>query len=175
MAVDPDDFLDPPYGLGDCNEITLFCTAKCASWETPKHEFKIHLRNRGNLTEVIIPELIFKSKGDTTEDLIQFSLPSFDSLGVYFGSYPESMRFSAFGLNGCERNSDEITHETCVCIVDMDFAGNFYIAPEENDEGFSSGEDHDPIGLFSFSFSFTPNNTEPDEDTNPRTKKTRTT
>lgn len=164
MAIDPDDFLDPPYGLGECNEITLRCTAKCAIWEQPEHEFNLYMRNRGNLTQVIIPELIFNTKGQLQEDIIQFSLPENNNLSIYLGSFPNSNRFLTFGLNGCKRNSDEITHETCSCVVDMDFAGNFYIAPEENDKGFSFAEDSDQLGIFCTSFFFSPNHTPPEED-----------
>ena len=164
MALDPEDILKPPYRLGECEESSLPCVATCSSWEIRQHDFLVHLRNRGNITEVIIPELLFKSKKDQTHDIIQFTLPSmFYNKVNFLGSYPESLRIAALGMNGCNVNTDLLTNEICECTIDMDFEGNFYIAPTDDDEGFSCSTDGDQIGTFSFSFTFSPNHTPPEE------------
>lgn len=158
MALDPSDLLEPPYGLGECVEQEFVATVRCEAWEVPVHEVNIFARKRGDMVKVIVPELIYKSNQTGVKDLIQFS--SFYNSDTWLGLNPESMRFTAFGLNGCERNSDELTNEVCSCTVDLDYMGNFYIAPDNDDEGFLTSADGDQVGCFSFSFTYFPNNDE---------------
>lgn len=159
MALDPSDLLEPPYNFGECSESKITALAHCSVWEIPDKNIVITMRKRGDFVNFFIPELLFKSNNTGEKDLIKIT-PDYEDIDSWLGEYPLSMQTTSFGMNGCPRNTDELTNEVCFCILDMDFEGNIFIAPENDMDGFSPSADGDQIGLFSTTFSFIPNNEE---------------
>lgn len=158
MALDPSDLLESPFNFGECYEKQAEAVLRCKTWEVEEHTINIFLRKRGQVVEFVMPEALYKSKKEGEKDLIQFSLNlTEDEKIIWLGEYPKSMRFLCYGFNGCEKNSDELTNELTTCMLVMDFEGNFYISPSEDDEGFTPSYDGDQIGLVSVNFSYVPN------------------
>lgn len=159
MAVDPLTILHPPIAFGKCFSNFMYTNAKCSAWEEPEHPIYLSFRKRGNLVEVMIPEILFKSKTAGNEEIIEIPLNLSDyDRETYFGEYPKSMQFSAVGMTGCPLNNDKLTNELCTCTLLLSFDGKIYIGPSENDNGFTPSSEGAQIGLLSTTISFMPNN-----------------
>lgn len=165
MAIDPSDLLEPPYNFGECEEFEVYAGAHCGAWDYTMGA-PIYIRKQGNLVIIIVPELIANSNSLPNKDIIQFNLDNLadDEKERVLGKNPKSMRFLTAGLNGIISENKGNSSEICFCTVDMDFKGNFYIAPEADDEGFCCYGKKLNIGTFSFSFVYEIDNAERMED-----------
>lgn len=165
MALDPSDLLEAPFSFGECESKELVVSAKCDAWETPEHAVILFMRKRGDFVEIILPELLYKSKKTGDREIIEIPLGlSEEEMKTWYGEYPVSKQFGGFGMNGCELNSDDLTNEVCSCSILLSYDGTIYISPSDDIFGFSPSSEGDQIGLFSSSISFIPNETEPLEE-----------
>ena len=137
MAVDPSDALDPPYGLGECEDYGWPTSIPCNTMFTENSAMitLIPMRKQGDFVQIALSEILFKPQSNET-DIIQFDLPNDDT---WLGKNRVSRRFACVGFNDCEKNVDNMTNEICICQIDIDAEGNVYIAPKGRNEGFTAG------------------------------------
>ena len=93
MAVDPSDTLDPPYGLGECEDYGWPTSISCNTMFTENSAMitTIPIRKRGDFVQIILAEVLCKPESNET-DLIKFRLPNSDT---WLGKNRVSRRFCA--------------------------------------------------------------------------------
>lgn len=158
MSLDVDDLTDPPFGLGECVEKTLNCRVSCDTWDETEKYVRIRLRRRGGIATIHIPELLYNSKvsGRKNYITIETNLTSESDGEEWLWENAEKIVFTGVGFNGCSRNSDRLTNEACICLIEMRKNGTIYISPLDDYDGFTVSIDGDQIGLLSFTFSYIP-------------------
>lgn len=108
--MDIDDLLHEPATFAACEEEAWDAGVYCKVWEEPLQSCIIRLRKSGDWVQIMLPELIFKSKpGETVYDNIDIYLDKEEEeIQKWFG---ETSYFGVMGFCGCKKTDRDNTVE----------------------------------------------------------------
>lgn len=108
--MDVDDYLCPPATFGECEEEAWNVSASCSVWEEPLQNCLIRIRKSVNWVQIMLPELIFKSKqGAAIYGNININLEKeAEEIQKWIG---ETSYFGVMGFCGCKNTDRDNTVE----------------------------------------------------------------